>query len=76
MAKNSASCHDVRPMKSRLCYAWFGDEDVKLVFSSLEKKIAGEGSGETARKTTFSYYGHHWEVRHEPPRTQAILKTP
>ena len=76
MAEIFDSCHDRRHMKNRLCYAWFGDEDVKLVFSSLQNKISTDGSGEAAPKATLSYDGRRWEVRHEPPRTQSLLKTP
>jgi hypothetical protein len=76
MAKRRASCHDAPPMKSRLCYAWFGDEDVRRVFSSLENKSSSEGPGETGGKVTPGHEGHCREIRPEPPRTQSLYKTP
>ncbi|MEK7949225.1 hypothetical protein [Luteolibacter soli] len=63
-------------MKSRLCYAWFGDEDVKSVFFPLDKKTQGDGQGETAPKTAPGHDARRWDTRREPPHTQPIFKTP
>ena len=63
-------------MKSKLCYAWFGDEDVKVDLSSLKNKVSTDGSGETPRKAALGHDGHRWEIRHEPPQTQPLFKRP
>jgi hypothetical protein len=76
MAKTFDSCQDAAHMKSRLCYAWFGDEDVRAVLSSLENKILTDGSGEVAPRTSLGSEGRGREIRPEPPRTQPLFKTP
>ncbi|HEY1120280.1 MAG TPA: hypothetical protein VGE67_01715 [Haloferula sp.] len=63
-------------MKSRLCYAWFGDEDVKQILSSLNDKLPNDGAGETARNAPSLSENHHRELRREPPSTQPIFKRP
>ncbi|RYD65750.1 MAG: hypothetical protein EOP83_06695 [Verrucomicrobiaceae bacterium] len=63
-------------MKNRLCYAWFGDEDVKQIFSSLNDKLPTDGAGEIARKASSGNASLHREIRREPPRTQPLFKRP
>jgi hypothetical protein len=63
------------PMKNRLCYAWFGDEDVRAIFSSLQNKITSEGTGEAVSGAVLGGDGHR-EIRPEPPRTQPLFKAP
>ena len=76
MAGISDSCQDGRHMKSRLCYAWFGDEDVKQILSTLDLKIPTDGAGETARKAPLGNENHRREIRREPPQTQPLFKQP
>jgi hypothetical protein len=64
------------PMKNRLCYAWFGDEDVRAILSSLENKIPPGGTGEAGAGAVLGGDGHGREIRPEPPRTQPLFKTP
>ena len=75
MAKTFDSCQDAAHMKSRLCYAWFGDEDVRAVLSSLENEIPTDGSGEVASRASLGSDGRR-EIRPEPPRTQPLFKSP
>ena len=76
MAAIPNSCHDRRHMKSRLCYAWFGDEDVKQIFSSLNDQLPHDGAGETARNASSVSENHQRELRREPPSTQPLFKRP
>ena len=76
MARIPDSCHDGHHMKSRLCYAWFGDEDVKQILSALDPKIPTDGAGETVGKPPLSNEIHRREIRREPPLTQPLFKRP
>lgn len=75
MAGFPNSCHHGRHMKSRLCYAWFGDEDVKQIVSSLTS-TPPDSVGESAGKASPVSEGHHREIRREPPPTQPLFKRP
>jgi hypothetical protein len=76
MAETPHFCQHGTHMKSRLCYAWFGDEDVKAVLSSLENQIPTGSSGEAASRAALGGDGQRREIRPEPPRTQPLFKTP
>ena len=64
------------PMKNRLCYAWFGDDDMRAILSSLQNKIPTGGMGEAASGAALGSDGHRREIRPEPPRTQPLFKAP
>ena len=66
----------IAPMKNRLCYAWFGDEDVRAILSSLENKIPSGGTGEAGAGAVLGGEGHCREVRAGPPRSQPLFKVP
>jgi len=76
MAAIANSCHDPSPMKSRLCYAWFGDEDVKQILSSLTSKVPNDGAGESAGKPSSGNEAHRREIRRDPSPTQPLFKRP
>lgn len=63
-------------MKSRLCYAWFGDEDVKQILSSLNPKVPLDGAGESAGPPSPGNEAHRREIRREPAPTQPLFKRP